>query len=103
MGSNLQEWLNLLLRWAHLIAGISWIGSSFYFMWLDSHITEPETPKKGVEGELWMVHSGGFYQVEKRLIGPGEMPKVLHWFKWEATFTWLTGFFLLGVVYYLSG
>lgn len=103
MADNLHDWLSLILRWIHLIAGISWIGSSFYFMWLDSHILPPETPKKGVEGELWMVHSGGFYQVEKRLIAPGEMPKTLHWFKWEATFTWISGFFLLGVVYYMTG
>lgn len=103
MGANLQEWLNLLVRWVHLIAGISWIGSSFYFMWLDSSLTAPEKPKKGVEGELWMVHSGGFYQVEKRLIGPGEMPRILHWFKWEATLTWVSGIFLLGIVYYMTG
>ena len=88
------EWVNLGLRWFHLIAGISWIGSSFYFMWLDSHL---------VDDELWMVHSGGFYRVEKKKIAPGQMPKVLHWFKWEATLTWVSGFFLLGVVYYLSG
>ncbi|MBI3555066.1 MAG: urate hydroxylase PuuD [Deltaproteobacteria bacterium] len=99
----LHEWLNLFVRWIHLIAGISWIGSSFYFMWLDAHIAEPEHPREGVEGELWMVHSGGFYQVEKRLIRPGEMPKILHWFKWEATFTWLSGFVLLGIVYYTTG
>ncbi len=98
-----HEWLNLFVRWIHLIAGISWIGSSFYFMWLDAHIAAPEVPREGVEGELWMVHSGGFYQVEKRLIRPGEMPKILHWFKWEATFTWLSGFALLGLVYYTTG
>lgn len=103
MDANLLDWLNLLVRWAHLIAGIAWIGSSFYFIWLDSALESPATPKKGVEGELWMVHSGGFYQVEKRLIGPGEMPKTLHWFKWEATITWITGFFLLGLVYYMTG
>lgn len=103
MIAHLQEWLALVLRWLHLIAGISWIGSSFYFMWLDSAIAKPETAKPGVEGELWMVHSGGFYQVEKRLIAPGGMPKTLHWFKWEAAFTWLTGILLLSVVYYMTG
>ncbi|MEY4632539.1 MAG: hypothetical protein RIQ81_2659 [Pseudomonadota bacterium] len=102
MNSYLSEWLNLALRWFHLVAGISWIGSSFYFMWLDKALEAPAKPREGVEGELWMVHSGGFYQVEKRLIGPGSMPSVLHWFKWEATFTWLSGITLLAVVYYLS-
>lgn len=103
MLAHLQEWLALALRWLHLVAGISWIGSSFYFMWLDSSISKPEEPRPGVEGELWMVHSGGFYQVEKRLIAPGGMPKTLHWFKWEAAFTWLTGILLLSVVYYMTG
>lgn len=107
MTAQLAEWLNLLVRWLHLIAGISWIGSSFYFMWLDAALERPATgsgksPDK-VEGELWMVHSGGFYQVEKRRIGPGEMPKTLHWFKWEATFTWLTGILLMAIVYYWHG
>lgn len=97
------EWAQLGLRWFHLVAGIMWIGSSFYFMWLDSHLEPPDPAKPDVEGSLWMVHSGGFYQVEKRLIKPGGMPKTLHWFKWEAAFTWLSGMFLLGVVYYLSG
>lgn len=102
MNSYLSEWLNLALRWFHLVAGISWIGSSFYFMWLDKSLEPPKQPKEGVEGELWMCHSGGFYQVEKRLIGPGSMPETLHWFKWEAAFTWLSGITLLAVVYYLS-
>jgi uncharacterized membrane protein len=103
MDAHLAEWLNLALRWFHLVAGIAWIGSSFYFMWLDATITPPATGKAGVEGELWMVHSGGFYLVEKRRIGPGEVPPTLHWFKWEAALTWLSGMFLLGVVYYLTG
>jgi uncharacterized membrane protein len=106
MPAHLNEWLNLIIRWMHLIAGISWIGSSFFFMWMDSHLEEPKERsdrKKDVEGELWMVHSGGFYLVEKYLIKPGWVPDKLHWFKWEATFTWITGFFLLGVVYYMGG
>ncbi|PYO93320.1 MAG: hypothetical protein DMD62_10405 [Gemmatimonadetes bacterium] len=98
----LSDWANLLLRWAHFIAGIAWIGSSFYFIWLDRALAPPETPKPGVEGDLWMVHSGGFYQVEKRRPGPGEVPPVLHWFKWEAMLTWLTGIALLTLVFYLS-
>lgn len=103
MTSWLGDWANLLLRWTHFIAGIAWIGSSFYFIWLDRALTRPEQTKPGVEGVLWMVHSGGFYQVEKRRPGPGEVPTVLHWFKWEAMLTWITGISLLVLVYYLSG
>lgn len=97
-----QEWIGLALRWAHLIAGIAWIGSSFYFIWLDSHL-EPADPARAdpdLEGSLWMVHSGGFYEVQRRRIGPGRMPGLLHWFKWEAMITALTGAGLLGLVYY---
>ena len=103
MFDSLHSWLSYLLRWGHLIAGISWIGSSFYFIWLDKALTLPEKPKEGVEGEVWMVHSGGFYQVERRKIGPGSMPQTLHWFKWEAAFTWITGVLLMAVVYYAGG
>src|SRR6266576_3257086 len=103
MTSWLADWANLLLRWTHFIAGIAWIGSSFYFIWLDRALATPAAPRAGVEGDLWMVHSGGFYQVEKRRPGPGEVPAVLHWFKWEAMFTWITGISLLVLVYYLSG
>jgi uncharacterized membrane protein len=103
MTSWLGDWANLLLRWAHFIAGIAWIGSSFYFIWLDRALTQPAQPKAGVEGDLWMVHSGGFYQVEKRRPGPGDVPPVLHWFKWEAMLTWITGIALLVLVFYLSG
>ncbi|HET8713940.1 MAG TPA: urate hydroxylase PuuD, partial [Gemmatimonadales bacterium] len=91
------------LRWAHFIAGIAWIGSSFYFIWLDRALAKPSSPRPGVEGDLWMVHSGGFYQVEKRRPGPGEIPPVLHWFKWEAMLTWISGIALLVLVFYLSG
>lgn len=104
---HLQEWLNLSLRWIHLIFGISWIGSSFYFMWLDSSLEPYRTPDgredERIEGSLWMVHSGGFYQVQKRKIRPGEMPATLHWFKYEALFTVLTGIALLANLYYLTG
>src|SRR6266446_8487467 len=102
MTSWLADWANLLLRWAHFVAGIAWIGSSFYFIWLDRALTKPEHAKPGVEGDLWMVHSGGFYQVEKRRPGPGELPPVLHWFKWEAMLTWITGIALLILVFYLG-
>jgi len=96
------DWLNLAIRWAHVITGIAWIGSSFYFMWLDSHLEKPEVPQEGVEGELWMVHSGGFYQVSKLDVAPKVMPRTLHWFIWEATFTWITGALLMVVIYYFG-
>ncbi len=103
VSTHVQEWLNLAVRWFHLVAGIAWIGSSFYFMWLDASLEKPAGDKKNVEGELWMVHSGGFYQVEKRLIAPGEMPQTLHWFKWEAMLTLLSGLSLIAIVFYLTG
>ena len=103
MTAWLGDWLNLFLRWLHFIAGIAWIGSSFYFIWLDRALHRPDAPRPGVEGDLWLVHSGGFYQVEKRRPGPGEVPAALHWFKWEAMLTWLSGIALLVLVYYLSG
>ena len=100
MDSYVIEWLNLVVRWIHVITGIAWIGASFFFNWLDSQITPPENPEPKVEGELWMIHSGGFYQLEKKTISPSEIPRVLHWFKWEAYSTWISGIFLLGIVYY---
>lgn len=97
-----NEWLGLILRWLHVIAGIMWVGDSFLFMWLDSHLEQPQKTREGaVVGELWMVHSGGFYEVVKRkFLLPNEMPAHLHWFKWESYTTWITGFLLLGTVYY---
>ena len=103
MVATLTEWLELLVRWFHVIAGIMWIGSSIFFHWLDKHFVPPAAPREGVEGELWLVHSGGFYQIEKVKPGPGQVPDSLHWFKWEAGFTWLSGVVLLGIVYYLGG
>src|SRR5258708_20595822 len=102
MDFSLGEWPNAIVRRAHVIFGIGWIGTSFYFMWLDSNVEPPATPKPGLEGELWMVHSGGFYRVEKVLVSPAEMPKKLHWFKWEAAFTGITGFLLLTLIYYVD-
>ncbi|HWJ94434.1 MAG TPA: urate hydroxylase PuuD [Telluria sp.] len=100
------EWSNLLVRWLHLITGIAWIGASFYFVWLDNSIRPPapgsELAKKGVSGELWAVHGGGFYNPQKYLVAPAELPKELHWFKWEAYSTWLSGFALLTIVYYFN-
>jgi uncharacterized membrane protein/plastocyanin len=102
--ATVTEWLNLLVRWAHVISGIMWIGSSLFFNWLDGHLDKVENAaRKGVEGELYMVHSGGFYQVEKKLIAPEAMPKRLHWFKWEAGFTLLTGWLLLDIVFFQGG
>ncbi|PHV07142.1 hypothetical protein CSQ96_11280 [Janthinobacterium sp. BJB412] len=100
------DWLNLLVRWLHLITGIAWIGASFYFVWLDNSIRPPkpgsDLAKKGVSGELWAVHGGGFYNPQKYLVSPAELPADLHWFKWEAYATWLSGFALLFIVYYFN-
>lgn len=102
MDSLLQEWLDLVVRWLHVTTAIAWIGSSFFFMWLDSRLEAPSAPRKGIEGELWMTHSGGFYRVEKIKVAPDEMPRTLHWFKWEAAFTWISGVMLLALVYYIG-
>ena len=100
------EWLNLLVRWLHIITGIAWIGASFYFVWLDDTIRPPapgsDLERKGVAGELWAVHGGGFYNPQKYLVAPAELPPELHWFKWEAYATWLSGFALLVIVYYMN-
>jgi uncharacterized membrane protein len=102
METVILDWLNLVVRWTHVIAGIAWIGSSFFFMWLDAHLETAAPGKESVEGELWMVHSGGFYEVNKILVAPTEIPRSLHWFKWEAYFTGITGVLLLAIVYYLG-
>ncbi len=96
------DWLSLLGRWVHLITGIAWIGSSFYFVWLDNHLVAPDESLalKGVGGELWAVHGGGFYNAQKYRVAPQTLPRSLHWFYWEAYSTLLSGFFLLGVLYY---
>ncbi|WDZ97528.1 urate hydroxylase PuuD [Herbaspirillum sp. WKF16] len=100
------EWANLLVRWLHLITGIAWIGASFYFVWLDNSIRPPKAgsdlEKKGVSGELWAVHGGGFYNPQKYLVAPAELPQELHWFKWEAYATWITGVAMLFIVYYFN-
>ncbi|HEY0598388.1 urate hydroxylase PuuD [Sphingopyxis sp.] len=97
---ELGEWLNLAIRWLHLTAGIAWIGSSFYFVWLDNHLKPPA--QGGASGELWSVHGGGFYHNQKYQVAPPQMPAELHWFKWEAYFTWISGFSLLVVIYYFG-
>ena len=100
--SIVQEWLSLLLRWAHIIAGIGWIGSSFYFMWLDATLRRRENMSGSIIGENWTVHGGGFYHTVKYKNAPEAMPEDLHWFRLESYFTWLTGFALLCVTYYWS-
>ena len=99
-----SEWLNLLLRWIHVLAAIMWIGDSLLFMWMDSSLSAPSRPREGaVAGKLWMVHSGGFYEVVKRrFLAPNEMPATLYWFKWQAYTTWITGILLFTVVFYLG-
>ena len=102
MDTYLLDWANLLLRWAHVIVGIAWIGASFYFVFLDNNLTRPEAPDlkaKGVDGELWAVHGGGFYHPQKYLVAPKALPEHLHWFYWESYSTWLTGFGLYAVMY----
>ncbi len=94
------EWVNLALRWAHVIVGIAWIGASFYFIWLDDHLEPARDPK--LAGELWAVHGGGFYRAEKFRLAPAQLPTTLHWFKWEAYWTWITGFALLCAIYYAN-
>ena len=100
----IYEWLNLVLRWFHLITGIAWIGSSFYFVWLDNSLREPPKWKKdkGIKGDLWSIHGGGFYEIAKYHNEPEKMPEVLHWFKWEAYSTWLSGIALLTVMFYVG-
>jgi uncharacterized membrane protein len=96
-------WGNLLFRWLHVIAAMAWIGASFYFIALDNHLEPPKDPRdaeRGVGGEAWEVHGGGFYRVEKFRLVPGRLPEPLYWFKWEAYTTWLSGFALFIVVYY---
>jgi uncharacterized membrane protein len=102
MESYLLDWANLLLRWAHVITAIAWVGSSFYFVFLDSSLTPPqdeELKKQGASGELWAVHGGGFYHPVKFDVAPPKLPQRLHWFFWESYTTWLTGFALLAVSY----
>ena len=98
----LREWLDLLLRWLHVIAGMVWIGTSFYFVALDSHLRPPKEADGEVAGESWEIHGGGFYRVQKYRVAPERLPEPLHWFKWEAYTTWLSGFALLVVLYYLD-
>ncbi|AOY91269.1 hypothetical protein BKK79_05105 [Cupriavidus sp. USMAA2-4] len=102
MEGYILDWANLLLRWLHVITAIAWIGSSFYFVWLDNSLTKPtagDLKDKGVDGELWAVHGGGFYNPQKYLLAPKQLPENLHWFYWESYSTWMSGFALLVVLY----
>ncbi len=102
MDAHLLDWLNLLLRWAHVITGVAWIGASFYFVALDNSLTPPADPgdrDKGIGGELWAVHGGGFYHQQKYPVSPAVLPQRLHWSMWESYSTWLTGFALFTVLY----
>src|SRR6266436_4002870 len=109
MRFDLNQCLNLLLRWSHVFAGILWVGTTYYFTWLDGRFTELEKAAKNGSGaqeksenRIWMVHSGGFYVVEKQKV-PNVMPEKLHWFRWEAAITWLSGLLLFLLVYYHGG
>ncbi|MEO8434333.1 MAG: urate hydroxylase PuuD [Pyrinomonadaceae bacterium] len=101
---TINEWLNLILRWIHVFAGIMWVGTTYYFTWLDARLTEEEKAANatGTPAQIWMVHSGGFYVVEKRKM-PDLMSRTLHWFRWEAGMTWLSGMALLILLFYLGG
>ena len=101
---TISEWLNLIARWIHVFAGIMWVGTTYYFTWLDARLTEEEKAlaTTGSAAQVWMVHSGGFYVVEKRKI-PDELSRKLHWFRWEAGTTWLSGMALLLILFYIGG
>lgn len=102
MEGYLLDWANLLLRCLHLVTVIAWIGASFYFVWLDNHLLKPTRPDllaRGVDGELWAVHGGGFYNPQKYMVAPPDLPQHLHWFYWESYWTWMSGFALFVVLY----
>ncbi|MBO6901581.1 MAG: urate hydroxylase PuuD [Rhizobiaceae bacterium] len=96
------DWLSFAARWLHVITGIAWIGSSFYFIALDLGLRQRPGLPEGAHGEEWQVHGGGFYHIQKYLVAPAEMPEHLTWFKWESYWTWMSGFILLAIVYYGS-
>ncbi|QEQ98246.1 urate hydroxylase PuuD [Neptunomonas concharum] len=104
MDPYLNDWISLLLRFLHVVTAIAWIGASFYFIWLDNTLQTPPKWKqdKGVSGDLWAIHGGGFYEVAKYRLAPEQIPDTLHWFKWEAYSTWITGFLLLILIYYIG-
>lgn len=102
MFAHAREWMELLTRWLHVIVGVAWIGTSFYFVWLNNHLRPPPEADEQVSGELWSVHGGHFYRVMRFRVAPARLPETLHWFKWEAYATWITGAVMLVLVYYLG-
>src|SRR3954470_12338636 len=100
--AHLMEWLNIVIRVMHVTFGIAWIGASFYFVFLENALNRTENVRDELAGNLWAVHGGGFYYLEKYKVAPKEIPKALHWFKYEAYFTWLSGFSLLFIIYYFN-
>ena len=96
------EWLHLIVRWTHFTVGVAWIGASFYFNWLNNSVRPPEEDEEGVIGEVWAIHGGAYYRVTKHDRNMPRLPTSLHWFKYEAYFTWITGFILLGLVYHMN-
>ena len=103
MNPDLSQWLDAIVRWVHVFAGIMWVGTTYFFTWLDGRFSELEKSAEKSPGEpVWMVHSGGFYRVEKQK-APHPLPQQLHWFRWEAALTWLSGMTLFIVVYYMGG
>ena len=102
MDSYWLEWLNLLVRWVHITVGVAWIGASFYFNWLEGNLDRKPPKPERIAGDIWSVHGGGFYHAQKYEVAPEQLPETLHWFKWEAYTTWLTGCALLLIVFYLN-
>ncbi|MFM2135245.1 MAG: hypothetical protein RL021_645, partial [Bacteroidota bacterium] len=100
--AHLLDWTHLIVRWAHIVVGIAWIGASFYFIFLENSLNRTKGLRDELAGNLWAIHGGGFYYVEKYKVAPERLPEKLHWFKYEAYFTWLTGILLLMLVYYLN-
>src|SRR5215208_4007210 len=99
---HLMEWLNIIVRVMHITFGIAWIGASFYFVFLENALNRTKDVREELAGNLWAIHGGGFYYLEKYKIAPKTIPRELHWFKYEAYFTWLSGFSLLFIVYYFN-
>jgi len=100
--AHILDWTHLVVRWAHIVVGIAWIGASFYFIFLENSLNRTKGLRDELAGNLWAVHGGGFYYLEKYKVAPAQLPEKLHWFKYEAYFTWLTGILLLLIVYYLN-
>ena len=103
MEESVREQLDVLLRWVHLVAGIMWIGNSLLYNWLDRNLVPDASGGERHVGRIWLLHSGGFYDVEKKFLAPSEMPRVLHWFKWQSYSTWMSGMAMLVLLYWTGG